>query len=398
VKTTQRPTKPQTTETSGKSTQPVQATRMVTMSNRTKNELSQSFSELGQRQQDIFESKVERFKQYLRSEGKDPLKQKGYAEKSIGTRVSRVLQAIQWIWEQDGATTEITPEQADQVIESLATDDFRRQDNGRYREDSKRKISDALVNWFQFKDSDWEPDITFQGEASTDNADPFTKNEVSTLWEASLTYKSIPKYNNLTPEERDRWRRYLAQELGKPKNDVNPADWEKVNTSWKIPSIIGTERAAGWRPALIERMKVDWYDANSKTIIIPGSQAVKNDSQWVQHLPNKATDPLERWIEQRENIKKYDNSDYMWLNRKGNPYNSKTLNDLLDGLIEEAEVSVGGRKISWYSFRHTLGTYTYEEFHDLEIVAETLRQNSTASAARYVHPTDEILRNAANIL
>jgi len=137
VKTTQRPTKPQTTETSGKSTQPVQATRMVTMSNRTKNELSQSFSELGQRQQDIFESKVERFKQYLRSEGKDPLKQKGYAEKSIGTRVSRVLQAIQWIWEQDGATTEITPEQADQVIESLATDDFRRQDNGRVAKSSR---------------------------------------------------------------------------------------------------------------------------------------------------------------------------------------------------------------------------------------------------------------------
>ena len=217
-------TKPQTTETARKTTTLVLTMGSSTMSSRVEDDQNESYPQLGQRQQDIFESKVNRFKQYLRSEGKDPLKQKGYAEKSIGTRVSRVLQAIQWIWEQDGATTEITPEQADQVIESLATDDFRRQDNGRYREDSKRKISDALVNWFQFKDSDWEPDITFQGEASTDNADPFTKNEVSTLWEASLTYKSIPKYNNLSPEERDRWRRYLAQELGKPKNDVNPAD------------------------------------------------------------------------------------------------------------------------------------------------------------------------------
>ena len=368
------------------------------MSSGTEDEQSQSFPELGQRQQAIFESKVERFKQYLRCEGKDPVKQKGYAEKSIGTRVSRVLQAIRWVWKEDGATTEVTPAQADRVIEALNTDDFRRQDGKRYREDSKRKISDALVNWFRFKGSDWEPKITFQGEPSADHADPFTKREVSELWEASLTYKSIPKYNNLSPEERDRWRRYLAQELGKPKTDVSPADWERVNTSWKIPSIIATERAAGWRPALIERMKLDWYDADSKTITIPSEQAVKNDSQWVQHLPDKATDPLERWIEQRENIKNYDNSDYMWLNRESNPYNSKTLNDILEGLIEEAQLSVGGRKISWYSFRHTLGTYTYEEFHDLKIVAQTLRQNSTASAARYVHPTDEILRDAANIL
>lgn len=356
------------------------------------------FPQLGQRQQAVFEEKLERFRQYLASEGKNPLKEIGYAEKSIGTRESRVLQVIQWIWEQDGVTTEITTDQADNAIKALATDDFRRRDTERYAEGSKRKISNALFNWFQFKGSDWEPKISFNDEPAENGADPFRKDEVTALWEASLTYKSIPKYNNLSPDERDRWRAYLAQELGKPKTDVSPADWEQVNTSWKTPSLIATEKAAGWRPALIERMKIHWYDPDAGTITIPAEQAVKNDSEWEQRLPEKAIDPLERWIEQRANIEKYDESDYMWLNRKGNPYNSKTLNDLLDGLVEEAQINEGGRNISWYSFRHTLGTYTYEKHKSLTIVAETLRQNSEASAARYVHPTDELLRSAADIL
>jgi integrase len=361
-------------------------------------ELDESFPQLKARQQTILESTLEDFKQYLQTEGQNPRKGIGYAEGSIGTRVSRVLQAIRWVWNTEDPSTEISPEQADRVIEALATDELRRCDGDRYAEGSKRKISNALVNWFRFHGSDWEPEIKFKDEPAENGADPFNRTEINLLWEASLTYKSIPKYNNLTPDERDRWRRHLAQELGKPKGEVRPADWDKVNKHWKIPSIIGTEKAAGWRPALINRMRVDWYDADAQKIIIPAEYAVKNDSEWTQPLPDKAARPLELWIEQRSNNNNYDDSDHMWLTRKGNPYESHSLNYLLDNLIEEAEINHRGRNLSWYSFRHSLGTYTYEEYKDLEIVSEVLRQNSTSSAARYVHPTEELQRSAANIL
>jgi integrase len=371
---------------------------VAVMSSYSADDLGESFPQLGTRQKVIFESTLEEFEQYLRSEGKNPRKEIGYAEGSIGTRVSRVLQAIRWVWNTDEPSTDISPEQADQVIEALDTDEFRRRDGERFSEGSKRKISNALVNWFRFHGSDWEPEISFNDGPAENGADPFNKDEINSLWETSLTYKSIPKYNNLSPDERDRWRGYLAQELGKPKDEVRPADWDRVNKNWKIPSLIGTVKAAGWRPALIKRMQVHWYDSDSKTIIIPAEHAVKNNSEWSQALPEKATRPLELWIEQRANISKYDDSDHMWLTRKGNPYSSQTLNYLLDNLIEEAGITERGRKLCWYSFRHTLGTYTYEEHKDLKIVAEVLRQNSTSSAARYVHPTEELRRSAANIL
>lgn len=368
------------------------------MSNSSENDSNDLFPQLGERQQVIFEATLEDFEEYLRNEGKTPRKKKGYAERSTEVRKSRVLQVFKRIWETEGVTTDITTQQADRVIKALDTDEIRRRDGDRYAESSKRKISNALVNWFEFTGTDWEPKIKFSDELSENGADPFNKREVNALWEESLTYKSIPKYSDVSPDERDRWQRYLAQELGIPKEDVRPRDWDRVNKNWKYPSLIGTVKSAGWRPALIGRMKVHWYDPDSQNIIIPGEHAVKNDTQWTQVLPAKAARPLEMWIEQRENISKYDDTDHMWLTRKGKPYSSQTLNYFLNNLMEEAEINQRGRKLCWYSFRHSIGTYVYEEHKDLKIVADTLRQNSTESASRYVHPTDELINNAVSIL
>jgi site-specific recombinase XerD len=88
----------------------------------------------------------------------------------------------------------------------------------------------------------------------------------------------------------------------------------------------------------------------------------------------------------------------VWLNRKGNPYRSGSLNTLLENLIEEAGISQHGRDLIWYSFRHSVGTYVYDEYQDLAIVARVLRQKSKASAARYVHPTTELRKEAASIM
>jgi hypothetical protein len=88
----------------------------------------------------------------------------------------------------------------------------------------------------------------------------------------------------------------------------------------------------------------------------------------------------------------------MWLTRKGHPYSSSTLNDLLDNLIEAVGINPRGRKLVWYSFRHYVGTYIYDEYQDLELVAEKLRQKSLRAAARYVHPTDELKQEAADLL
>ena len=71
------------------------------------------FPKLNDRQEIMFESALDRFEEYLLTEGKNPLKQKGYAEDSIDSRVSRVLKAIYYIWKIDGITMEITKRELD---------------------------------------------------------------------------------------------------------------------------------------------------------------------------------------------------------------------------------------------------------------------------------------------
>lgn len=351
---------------------------------------------LNSRQKEIYSAKLSRFAKYLDEKGKNPKKGEGYA--NVEVRISRFHRPFRWIWENEEVTTEFTTEHADILVNALNEDKLRQLDGDVYAEASKRKIVDVLKNWFEYKGIEWEPEIKFTDNRAKDNADPYSQSELRDLWQASLKYKSIPNYNNLSPEERDRWKGHIAQDIGKPKEDVRPADWDQINNDWKVPSLIRTAREAGWRPDLIGRMEVGWYDPETQTIYIPEGEAPKNDSAWDQELSVEGALALENWLEQRSNQEIYDGREEIWLNRKGNPYNSGSLNDLLDNLMEEAEINQRGRKLVWYSFRHSIGTYVYHEYNDLRIVAETLRQNSIGAADRYVHPLPELKQEVAELM
>jgi len=310
----------------------------------------------------------------------------------------RVHQVFEYTWEKEGPITTLQPRHADAFIAALDRDEIRKSGGGRYDGDSKRKFADALAAWFRWAGEDWEATITFTADEPRNNSNLFTRKEIESLWQASLEYKGVPAYNNLSPDERDRWKAHIAQELSKPKENVIPADWEQLNHNWKIPSLVQTTRKAGWRAAMVGRLKVEWYDEETQSVHIPRGKAVKNNDSWTQELPNDAARPLERWLSQRENIAKYDDRDEMWLNRRGNPYTSNNLNNLLDNLMEDAGISASGRKLTWHSFRHTIGTYVYHDERDLKLVAEILRQKSKSSAERYVHVPPEMKRSVAERL
>lgn len=360
------------------------------------NTSSRRFPTLNDRQELVFEAKIERFRSYLETRGKDPTKDIGYS--NPGIRISRFLRMVRWRWSQTEPAVSFTTTDGDAIVDALNTDTMRKGDGDRFSESSKRKFSDVLDNWFAFQDVEWEPDVAFSDERASDKPDPYTKRELKLLWETSLTYKSIPRYNNLSPEERDRWKAHLAQELGKPKEAVTPDDWDRVNKNWKIPSLIRTAREAGWRPALVGKMEVSWYNPENKSISIPGEKAIKNDSDWEQELTDEAAFALEQWFEQRTNMEKYDGKSLIWLNRQGNPYDSGSLNTLIRNLIDEAGITHRGRKLVWYSFRHSIGTYVFAETQSLKTVAEVLRQNSKTAAEQYVHTPSEVTREAASIM
>jgi len=356
-------------------------------------------TDLNDRQRTIYCEKLARFADYLKSEGKEPIKDIGYAEGTVKERISRFNRMMKWVWSNnEGAPTELTPEQGNAVNTALYADSLRTTNGERFAEGSKRKLNDVLRNWFEFQNIDWEPKYTFSDDGPENQPDPFLKKELKQIWEASLDYKTIPSYNNLSPKERDEKKAHIAQELGKPKDEVRPADWDRINKCWKIPSLIRSTRGHGWRPDLVGRMKVSWYEPETQTIHIPEGEAPKNDASWDATLSDEAAATLEKWLEQRELRSNYDGRDEIWLNREGNPYGSGTLTDLLDNLLDEAGISSRGRNLVWYSFRHSVGTYVFVEYQNLEMVAEQLRQKSKISASKYVHPLPELKKEAAEIM
>jgi len=349
----------------------------------------ESVSSLNFQQQVLYSELWTDLVEWLRTEGKNPQKKVGYKESNVRPVARRIHQWFTYAWERDQLVLELTPELGDQFLEELEQDEITTNDGKPYEENSKRKFKQALHAYFRFTGQEWEPEIAFSDETPSFNSDPFNRRERELLLNGSFDYRSPPSYSNVSPEERDRWKRYLSQRLEKPKKEVTRSDWEELRRSWKIPALISTSLDAGWRAMMVGRLQTTHLDLANNQIVIPASVAVKNEKKWTVTLSERSVKLLNKWLEQRVNKTKYDNSTNIWLNRNGNPYNSGSLNDLLDNLMEQCEIEPNGRTLTWHSIRHSTGMYVYDSERDLALVAEILRHKSLAAARKYAHPTPE---------
>jgi site-specific recombinase XerD len=354
-------------------------------------------ADLNPRQQAEYAHHRKPFIEWMRTCGKDPDRGVPLSASCVHNYARRLHQLHQWLWEQsDRRPLSIGSTQADRLIAALENDEFQQRDGSPYSASSKRKFMDVLQKWFAYRhheygDDPWEPPIRFTDNTPELQADPFTKDERSRLYEAALTYKTPPAYDNLTPEERDRWKAYLAQRLGKSKDEVEPADFAERRHSWKIPSLIGAALDAGLRPVEVHRLQVDWLRLDKGTIHIPKESAAKNDEHWEVTLRERTVRALDRWLSQRATKTKYDDSDAVWLNQNGNRYDSKSLNYLLDNLLEAANISQDNRRLVWYSIRKSTGQYVYNNSDDL-MTANVLRCTQE-NVQHYAEPPHEEKRS-----
>ena len=143
---------------------------------------------------------------------------------------------------------------------------------------SHMKAIKMLFRWRKWEagGEEWEPEVHFSTDSSTTNPrDYFTVEERQELREAVLEYGSIPAYNSLSPDERDRWKIHLAQRFEKPKSSVSVSDFDRAN-SWKIPSLLWVTLDAGFRPVEVERATVHWVDVSNNILRIPKEESSKN--------------------------------------------------------------------------------------------------------------------------
>lgn len=92
----------------------------------------------------------------------------------------------------------------------------------------KAGVQKALKAMFRFlnhernDDYNWEPEIQFTNGGSQTHQirDFLTSEERRKIKNTVLEYGSIPHYNSVDPQGRDRWKTHLAQRFEKPKDEI----------------------------------------------------------------------------------------------------------------------------------------------------------------------------------
>lgn len=328
---------------------------------------------------------------WLLTFGKDPDNVEGYAFSTVKNRGYRMDLFYRWVWQEEGGyTSNVMPNHADGWMHHLA-----RQDKSNTHKSNCQKAVKMLLKWrhHQHGVSKWESDFTFS-EDSSQPRDYLTLAERRAVREAALEYGSVPSYGTLTPSERDRWKQYLSQRFEIPKSDVTPEHWDRAN-GWKVPSLVAASLDAGLRPIEVERSVTSWVDVDNGVLRIPREESSKNEDNWIVGLRDDTADLLSRWLSERRNYSMYDNTEAIWLTREGNTYSSSSLRYLLHQLCEIADIRTENRKMSWYSIRHSVGTYMTRE-EDLAATKSQLRHKSEQTSMKYDQTPPEDRKDALN--
>jgi integrase len=346
---------------------------------------------IGPRKAKIEEELQAEFYEWCREMGKNPEYNRGLSKDTSENYISRVDRFKRLVYQKNGYGS-VSVDDAEQFLEDLRKDRVTSEGGESHAGSTKRKHVDAVSKYFtwravEFGEENWNPDTDFM-EKNANQPDEFTVEERRILREAAYDYNTIPHYRSLSSEDRDRWKAHLAQRLEKPKKEVTQEDWEQATSSWKETSLIHVSLDAGLRPCEINRSTVDWLRLEKKTMIIPKENAAKTNNNWEVALLDRTARVLEKWLEEREARQKYDGKDDIWLTREGNPYDSRSLNYLLDNLLEETCIETEKRDLKWYSIRHSLGSHMTSEA-GLSSTKDQMRHESIRQTKRYADSTPE---------
>lgn len=350
-----------------------------------------SEKQLNPRELEMYQEHRRELLEWMLNEGQVPGAHIGYAQNTVENRAYRLDMFYRWVWDiEDGYTEDITIAHVNAWVKYISTQSY----SESYKAAFQKAIR-TLFKWQQHeqgKDVDWDPVVRFKDDSFPGSRDALTREERTSFREAALSYGSIPHYHSVTPEERDTWKAYLAQRLGKPKSKIGEEDWDQAN-SWKWPSLIWTAVDAGLRPKEVSRANVSWVDTQKGILRIPSEDAVKNNSRWEVGLRDRTVTLLENWAEERECYEKYDDSELLWLTKYGNPYATQSLNHWFQKLCDEAGIDRSNRDLSWYSIRHSVGRQMVKEM-GVGAAAAQLRHKSMRSTLRYIRPSAEERKDA----
>jgi integrase len=136
-------------------------------------------------------------------------------------------------------------------------------------------------------------------------------------------------------------------------------------------------------------------DTRNGVLRIPKENSSKNEGNWTVSLTDRTATALSRWLEEQEVYDRYEGVDTLWLTSRGNLHGSKSLRPLLHRLCDSAGIEAANRKMSWYTIRHSVGTYITKERESAAAKAQ-LRHKNPMTTMKYDQVPVEDRRDALN--
>jgi integrase len=231
--------------------------------------------------------------EWLLNLGKNPQKADGYSYSTAKNTMNRLDLFYRWIWQDEHRyVQDMTPEHANRWMRHLAKQDMKESTKCHYQ-----KAVHVLFKWqrkARNRNIEWEPTIEYSDPSTAYQPREYlTEEDRRKMREAAMSYGSIPHYNGLTPDERDRWKKYLAQRLQKPESEVTKQDFLKAN-SFKYTSMIYVALDAGFRPIEIKRANIQWLDLDNGVLRIPEDESSKSRENWIVALKPETVSILKK--------------------------------------------------------------------------------------------------------
>lgn len=304
--------------------------------------------------QEDYREHREKILRWLCQKGKDPEQREGYARETIRHTMQRIDQFYRWVWDQDDPYhKDITHEHADQYMEEIVDEDW--------ADSSKDGVKKSLLRYFRWRaeeydEEPWDTDLSFSSGGGRQPRDYLSDDERRKIRQAALQHAKAPQGIEISKQNRAEATEFISQTFGVPKNEITEEHWLRAS-SWKFPSLVWTSLDAGLRPIEVERAKVHWVDVENNALRIPQEESSKNEDNWVVALRQQTVEALDRWLDERSVISLYDDTDTLWLTKFEKPYQSQALRRLLMELCDIADIDYEDRQMSWYTIRHSVGTY-----------------------------------------
>ena len=291
------------------------------------------------------------FINWLRTKGKNPEKREGYSPYSVYGTAYRCARFDRWVWTEEGRyTIPPAPEHGDDYMD----------ENVAFRDVStatKGKTEEALMRYYR-----WIAKTTHVAE-----------------WDREQRFRSGGN------DARD----YLTR---RERRLVREAAFE-TGDGWRVASLVLTSLDAGLRPVEVRRARPEWVDVENMLLRIPRDESSKNQDNWRVSLTSRTATALDHWLTERGETAMYDDPAELWLTREATAYGSRSLSRLLKRLCEDAGIEMGGRSMTWYSIRHSVGTYMTAE-RDLKAAKDQLRHKSAKTTMKYDQVPVEDRRDA----